>query len=48
MAMAQGPVEMLLTRPSASTAAAMETDRARRKAHVIAEVGAATSRGRST
>ncbi len=41
-AMAQGPVEMLLTRPSASTAAAMETA-SKTKGHVIAEVGAATS-----
>ena len=40
-AMAQGPVEMLLTRPSASTAAAMETA-SKTKGHVIAEVGAAT------
>ena len=40
-AMAQGPVEMLLTRPSASTAAAMETA-GKTKGHVIAEVGAAT------
>ena len=40
MATAQGPVEMLLTRPSASTAAAMETA-SKTKGHVIAEVGAA-------
>ena len=40
-AMAQGPVEMLLTRPSASTEAAMETA-SKTKGHVIAEVGAAT------
>jgi lipopolysaccharide export system protein LptA len=40
-AMAQGPVEMLLTRPSASTAAAMETA-SKTKGRVIAEVGAAT------
>ena len=40
-ATAQGPVEMLLTRPSASTAAAMETA-SKTKGHVIAEVGAAT------
>ena len=43
MAMAQGPVEMLLTRPSASTEAAMETA-SKTKGHVIAEVGAATGR----
>jgi lipopolysaccharide export system protein LptA len=42
-AMAQGPVEMLLTRPSASTAAAMETA-SKTKGHVIAEVGAAAGR----
>ena len=41
-ATAQGPVEMLLTRPSASTAAAMETA-SKTKGHVIAEVGAAAS-----
>jgi len=40
-ATAQGPVEMLLTRPSASTAAAMETA-SRTKGRVIAEVGAST------
>jgi len=40
-ATAEGPVEMLLTRPSASTAAAMETA-SKTKGHVIAEVGAAT------
>ena len=40
-AMAQGPVEMLLTRPSASTAAAMETA-GKTKGRVIAEVGAST------
>jgi len=43
-AMAQGPVEMLLTRPSASTEAAMETA-GKTKGHVIAEVGAATGSG---
>jgi lipopolysaccharide export system protein LptA len=43
-ATAQGPVEMLLTRPSASTAAAMETA-SKTKGHVIAEVGAATGSG---
>jgi lipopolysaccharide export system protein LptA len=41
LATAQGPVEMLLTRPSASTAAAVETA-GKTKGHVIAEVGAAT------
>jgi len=45
-ATAQGPVEMLLTRPSASTTAAMETaGRAipgKAAGHVIADVGAAT------
>jgi lipopolysaccharide export system protein LptA len=40
-ATAQGPVEMLLTRPSASTEAAMETA-GKTKGHVIAEVGATT------
>jgi lipopolysaccharide export system protein LptA len=40
-ATAQGPVEMLLTRPSASTEAAVETA-GKTKGHVIAEVGAAT------
>ncbi|HVN93807.1 MAG TPA: LptA/OstA family protein [Terracidiphilus sp.] len=39
-ATAQGPVEMLLTRPSPSTAAAMETA-GKTKGRVIAEVGAA-------
>jgi len=45
-ATAQGPVEMLLTRPSASTAAAVETAGKsiprRAGGHVIAEVGGAT------
>jgi len=45
-ATAQGPVEMLLTRPSASTTAAMETAAksipGRTGGHVIAEVGGAT------
>ena len=41
-ATAQGPVEMLLTRPSTSTEAAVETA-GKTKGHVIAEVGAATS-----
>ena len=45
-AMAQGPVEMLLTRPSASTEAAMEkagkTIPGKAGGHVIAAVGAAT------
>jgi lipopolysaccharide export system protein LptA len=40
-ATAQGPVEMVLTRPSASTEAAMKTAD-KTKGHVIAEVGAAT------
>ncbi len=40
-AMAQGPVEMLLTRPSAGTAAAMETA-GKTKGRVIDEVGAST------
>jgi len=40
LATAQGPVEMLLTRPSASTAAAMKTAD-KTKGHVIAEVGGA-------
>jgi lipopolysaccharide export system protein LptA len=40
-ATAKGPVVMLLTRPSASTAAAMETA-SKTKGHVIAEVGATT------
>jgi lipopolysaccharide export system protein LptA len=40
-AMAQGPVEMLLTRPSPSTEAAMETA-GKTKGRVIAEVGAST------
>lgn len=41
-AMAQGPVEMLLTRPSASTEAAMKTA-GKTKGRVIDEVGATTS-----
>ena len=41
LATAQGPVEMLLTRPSASTEAAVETA-GKTKGHVIAEVGAVT------
>ncbi len=41
LATAQGPVEMLLTRPSASTAAAVEAA-GKTKGHVIAAVGAAT------
>jgi lipopolysaccharide export system protein LptA len=45
-AMAQGPVEMLLTRPSASTTAAMEAAGksipGKAGGHVIADVGAAT------
>ncbi len=44
LAMAQGPVEMLLTRPSASTAEAMKTA-GKTKGRVIAEVGAASGSG---
>jgi lipopolysaccharide export system protein LptA len=40
-ATAQGPVEMLLTRPSASTAAAVETA-SKTKGHMIAQVDATT------